>query len=134
VGLDVKVNALPRAQFFPKVLKLDASAMIYGWGSDSPDAIFTLKPVLNSRDPTGLGTNNLGNYRNEELDGLIVAIGNEMDRARRQSMIDRALAIVQDEVLVIPLHRQVIPWVSRAGVSVVHRPNNQLHLPWVKLP
>jgi len=37
-------------------------------------------------------------------------------------------------VLVIPLHRQVIPWLSRAGVSVVHRPNNQVYVPWVKMP
>ena len=49
-------------------------------------------------------------------------------------MIDRAVAIVQEEVLVIPLHRQVIPWVSRKGVTVVHRPNNILWLPWVKVP
>lgn len=54
--------------------------------------------------------------------------------AKRQSMINRAIAIVQDEVLVIPLHRQVIPWLSRAGVSIVDRPNNQLYLPWVKVP
>jgi len=44
-------------------------------------------------------------------------------------MINRAIAIVQDEALVIPLHRQVIPWLSRARVSVVHRPNNMLYLP-----
>ncbi len=49
-------------------------------------------------------------------------------------MINRAVAIVQDEVLVMPLHRQVIPWASRAGVTVVHRPNNQLNLIWVKVP
>jgi len=56
-----------------------------------------------------------------------------MDPAKRQQLIDRAVKIVQDEVLVIPLHRQVIPWASRAGVTVVHRPNNSLYLPWVKL-
>jgi len=135
VGLDVKVEALPRAQFFPKALKLETSAFIWGWGSDSPDAIFTLKPVLHSLDRArGMGTNNVGNYRNEELDDLIDKIGSEMDMARRQQMIDRAISIVQDEVLVMPLHRQVIPWASRAGVQVVHRPNNALYLPWVKVP
>jgi peptide/nickel transport system substrate-binding protein len=35
---------------------------------------------------------------------------------------------------VIPLHRQVIPWVSRAGVSVVHRANNTMQPFTVKLP
>jgi len=135
VGLDVKVEAIPRAQFFPKALKLDVSAFIWGWGSDAPDAIFTLKPVLHSLDRAkGLGTNNAGDYKNAELDGLIDGAANEMDMAKRQQMINRAVAIVQDEVLVMPLHRQVIPWASRAGVTVVHRTNNQLNFTWVKVP
>ena len=134
-GLDVKVEAMPRAQFFPKALKLDTSAFIWGWGSDSPDAIFTLKPVLHSRDATvGAGTNNVGDYRNAELDRLIDAAGSEMDMAKRQETINRAIALVQEEVLIIPLHRQVIPWASRAGVFVVHRANNMLSPTWVKMP
>ncbi|MGZ5039007.1 MAG: ABC transporter substrate-binding protein [Usitatibacter sp.] len=135
IGLDVKVEALPRAQFFPRALKLDVSAFIWGWGSDSPDAIFTLKPVLRSRDDAkGTGTNNVGNYRNAELDDLIDKVGSEMDMAKRQAMINRAIGIVQDEVLVMPLHRQVIPWATRAGVGVVHRPNNMLNITWVRVP
>jgi peptide/nickel transport system substrate-binding protein len=132
IGLDVKVEALPRAQFFPKATKLETTAFIWGWGSDSPDAIFTLKPVLHSLDRSrGMGTNNVGNYKNDELDELIDRIGTEMDMPKRQQMIDRAIAIVQEQVLVMPLHRQMIPWASRAGIQVVHRPNNQLYLPWV---
>jgi peptide/nickel transport system substrate-binding protein len=132
-GLDVKVDSLPRAQFFPKALKLDVSAFLWGWGSDSPDAIFTLKPVLHGRSSSGAGNNNVGDYRNADLDRLIDETATEMDAKKRQEMVNRAIAIVQDEVLVIPLHRQVIPWLSRAGVSVVHRPNNMLYLPWVKV-
>jgi peptide/nickel transport system substrate-binding protein len=135
VGLDVKVEALPRAQFFPKALKLEVTAFIWGWGSDSPDAMFTLKPVLHSLDRAkGVGTNNVGDYRNAALDDLIDRAASEMDMAKRQQMINRAIAIVQDEVLVMPLHRQVIPWASRAGVQVVHLPNNVLNLTWVRVP
>jgi peptide/nickel transport system substrate-binding protein len=133
IGLEVKVDAMPRALFFPKALKLDVSAFIWGWGGDAADAIFTLKPVLHSRQPTGEGTNNVGDYRNVELDALIASLSGEMDRGKRQALINRAIALVQEEVLVIPLHRQVIPWASRPGVSVVHRPNNALFLPWVRL-
>ena len=134
IGLDVKVEAMPRAQFFPKALKLDTSAFIWGWGSDAPDAIFTLKPVLHSRDQAkGVGTNNVGQYTNAELDALIDGAGSEMNAAKRQDMINRAIGIVQDQVLVIPLHRQVIPWATRAGVFVVHRPNNQPNFTWVKM-
>ena len=133
-GLEVKIDARPRAQFFPKVLKLETSAYLYGWGSDGPDAIFTLTPVLHSRQANGAGANNLGDYRNEELDRAIEGAAIEMDAARRQGLINRALAIVQQEVLVIPLHRQVVPWASRAGVVVAHRPNNQLLLTSVRVP
>ena len=135
IGLDVKVDAMSRALFFPKALKLDVSAYIWGWGSDSGDAMDTLKPVLHGRnDATGAGNNNAGNFSVPELDALIDAAAIEMDRAKRQDMIDRAFAIVREQVLVIPLHRQVVPWVSRAGVTVVHRPNNQVYLPWVRMP
>ena len=135
VGLDVKVDAMPRALFFPKALKLDVSAYIWGWGSDSGDAMDTLKPVLHSRnEATGAGNNNAGNYNVPELDALIDAAAIEMNPAKRQEMITKAFAIVRDQVLVIPLHRQVVPWLSRAGVTVVHRPNNQVYVPWVKVP
>jgi len=58
--------------------------------------------------------------------------GKEVQGAK--DLIDRAVALVQDQVLVIPLHRQMIPWLSRAGITVVHRPNNQVYVPWVKVP
>jgi peptide/nickel transport system substrate-binding protein len=56
-----------------------------------------------------------------------------MNVAERQAMINRTVKIMHDEVHVIPLHRQMIPWASRANVGVVHRPNNILWLPWVKI-
>jgi peptide/nickel transport system substrate-binding protein len=56
-----------------------------------------------------------------------------MDLAKRAKMIDAALKIVADEVLTIPLHRQMIPWVSRANVSVIHRPSNFLTPMWVTI-
>ena len=90
--------------------------------------------MLHSRDAvSGAGSNNVGDYRNAELDRLIEAAGSEMDMAKRQETINRAIALVHDEVLVIPLHRQVIPWASRAGVFVVHRPNNMLSPTWVRM-
>ena len=71
--------------------------------------------------------------KSEKLDQLTDAIEGEMDLARRTEMINEAAKVVQDEVLRIPLHRQVIPWVSKANVSVVHRPNNFLTPMWVTI-
>jgi len=39
----------------------------------------------------------------------------------------------QQQVHLIPLHRQVIPWAARSNVDFVHRPDNWLVWPWVTL-
>ena len=134
IGLAVKVETLPKTQYFQKAQKLDVSAYMIGWGGAVQDAIYTLKPLMHSRDAQGAGEDNYGGFANAELDRLIDAADQEMDGAKRQPLIDRAVKIVQDEVLVLPLHRQVIPWVSRAGVKVVHRANNTLQPFTVKMP
>ncbi len=131
IGINVKVDAMTKAQFFPRVQNRDASAFLAGWGGGSSDAIFILKPVMRSRDGKGGGESNYGNAKIVELDQLIDKLEGEMNMAERQAMINRTVKIMQDEIHVIPLHRQMIPWVSRNNVSVVHRPNNILWLPWV---
>ncbi len=134
VGLTVRVETMPKTQYFQKAEKLDVSAFMLGWGGANQDALITLKAVMHSRNHQGAGDANYGDFRNDDLDKLIDQIDAEMDMAKRQEMINRAVAIIEDEVLVLPLHRQVIPWVSRAGVTLVHRANNTL-LPYtVKLP
>jgi len=45
----------------------------------------------------------------------------------------QAFARVRDQLLVIPLHRQVIPWAVRSNVHVVHRPDNVLESIWVRI-
>jgi peptide/nickel transport system substrate-binding protein len=134
VGLNVKVETMTKSKFFPKVQVNDASAYLAGWGGASTDAIFFLKPVLRSKDKSGGGEANYGNARNETLDRLTDQIEGEMNLPLRQKLINQAVQLVHDEVHVIPLHTQVIPWASRKGVSVVHRPNNVVGMTWVKLP
>jgi peptide/nickel transport system substrate-binding protein len=134
IGINARVESMTKAQFFPKVQNRDASAFLAGWGGGSSDAIFILKPVMRSRDGKGGGESNYGDAKIPELDQLTDKIEGEMNAAERQAMINKAVKIIQDEVHVIPLHRQMIPWASRARMTVVHRPNNILWLPWVKVP
>ena len=133
-GLDVRVETMPKTQYFQKAEKLGMDAFMVGWGGANQDALITLKAVMHSRNAQGAGDGNYGNFRNDALDREIDAAETEMDMAKRQQHIDRATAIVRDEVLVIPLHRQVIPWVSRAGVKVIHRANNTLQPYTVVMP
>jgi peptide/nickel transport system substrate-binding protein len=40
---------------------------------------------------------------------------------------------VRDNVYVIPIHRQVIPWATRANVKAFHRPDNVVEPLWVRM-
>jgi peptide/nickel transport system substrate-binding protein len=133
IGVKVNVAAIPKANYFPKVQKLDTSLYLLGWGGATTDAMFTLKPVLHSRNDSGAGEYNWGNYKIAELDKLIDDAEGETDMKKRQEMINKAMKIHHDEVLHIPLHLQVIPWAAQANVSVVHRSDNWLEVSWVKI-
>ncbi len=131
IGLDVKVDAMPKAQYFARTPKKEFSACLQGWGDINRDAMFTLKPLYHSFNEKGYGETNYGNFRNAELDDLIEKAEIDMNPETRQSTINKAMALLHSEVLAIPLHRQVIPWISRANVSLVHRPDNKFAPLWI---
>ena len=49
----------------------------------------------------------------------------ETDIAKRNAMIHDSLVRLKDEVLLIPLHHQIRPWVMKASVSTVHRSDDR---------
>jgi peptide/nickel transport system substrate-binding protein len=133
LGMKVNVLAQPRATYFPKAEKQDVSMYMLGWGGAITDAETTFTPVLHSRGDNGVGYYNYGGYKDAKLDQLIEASSKEPDGKKREQLIKAALHEHKDQVLNIPLHRQVIPWAARSNVDVVHRADNWLEVQWVKM-
>jgi peptide/nickel transport system substrate-binding protein len=133
VGVRTKVNAMPRAQYFPKLEKLDTSAYLFGWGGTIWDMEVTITPVLHSRGAGGVGYFNFANYINPKLDGLAEASSRERDPGKREGLIKAVLKEQGEQVHYIPLHRQVIPWAMRSDVNAVHRPDNWLEWQWISM-
>jgi peptide/nickel transport system substrate-binding protein len=133
IGVATKVNAMPRAIYFPKLEKLDTSLYMLGWGGASTDAIFTLQPVLSTYSGKGDGDYNYGRYSNPKLDTLAQKARVEMNGEARLVFIQEALAAHGAEINHLPLHRQVIPWAARGNVTVVHLANNFVNPYWIKM-
>ena len=131
IGLNTKVNTMPRANYFPKLEKLDTSLYMLGWGGGATDAIFILQPVLSTYSGKGDGDYNYGRYTNANLDTLVAKVKVDMNPASRLSEIRDALASQKQEINHLPLHRQVIPWATRANVTAVHRADNFVIPFWV---
>jgi peptide/nickel transport system substrate-binding protein len=133
IGVNIKVAAIPKANYFPKMFKLDTSMYMLGWGGSTGDAMFTLKPVLHSRKDDGSGEYNWGNYKIASFDELIDKAEGETDVQKRRDLMTKAMQFHHDEVLHIPLHLQVIPWAGKKGLKVIHRPDNWLETAWVTM-
>ncbi len=131
VGVATRVNAMPRAVYFPKLEKLDTSLYMLGWGGASTDAMFTLQPVLMTNNGKGDGDYNYGRYSNPKLDALTLKAKTEMNPEARLVFIQDALLAHNAEINHLPLHRQVIPWASRSNVTVIHQANNFVKPFWV---
>jgi peptide/nickel transport system substrate-binding protein len=129
----VKVNAMQRSLYFPKLEKFDTSLYLLGWGGAVTDADTTITPVLRYPAEGGVGIFNSGRVRNERFEQLAVAQGQEADPKRREELVKAALAEYRAQSHLIPLHRQVVPWAARSNVDVVHRADNWLEVTWVTL-
>jgi peptide/nickel transport system substrate-binding protein len=134
INVKMKVNAMPRTTYFPKLEKYDSSMYMLGWGGAITDAQTTLDPVLHSRDDKSQkGFYNYGRYSDPKLDALIDAAAVETDPAKRRQLIKDALTLHNAEVRHIVLHRQMIPWAARKNVNPVHAADNYLRAWWVTI-
>jgi len=133
VGVATRVNAMPRAVYFPKLARTDTSLYMLGWGGAATDAIFVLQPVLSSYNGKGDGDFNYGRYTNARIDALTARIKVDMDATERLDLIHQAFLAQNAEINLLPLYRQVIPWATRANVSVVHRPDNWVIPMWASV-
>ncbi|RVT49827.1 ABC transporter substrate-binding protein [Rubrivivax albus] len=132
VGVRVRVQAQPKATYFPKVLRRDTSFFMAGWspaGYDAHNALFAL--VGTPAPPRGQW--NLGAYSHPETDALIDAAQAETDVQRRTALLGRALAQHRDEFGHLPLHQQFLSWGVRDTVTAVQRADNFLFFKWFKV-
>jgi peptide/nickel transport system substrate-binding protein len=133
VKVRVKVNAMPRTLYFPKIEKFDTSLFLTGWGGGSTDAESMLTPVLRNRGEQGVGVANYGGIVNAEADALAAASTIEIDPKKREGLVKAALQAYREQVNIIPLHRQLIPWAMRKQVSIPHSANNWASMDWVTI-
>ena len=128
IGVDVELNAQPKAQYFAKVSTsggYDTSFYLLGWTPGSFDSYNVLLNLHNCRDDQGNGGPfNYGGYCNPKVDELTAQILVENDPTKRDALIKEAYQITTDETAYIPLHQQGLAWGVSDRVDLVQRANN----------
>lgn len=126
IGIRIRLNIVPGAQFSPKVLRQDTSMYMLSWGVPTFDALYTLRGIIMTKAKVGGGSWNGGGYSNPRVDELIEKLTAEANADERRSMILEAHRIHNAEFGHVPLYHIMIPWAHRQGVSVRHRADNQI--------
>lgn len=134
VGIELKVNLMPRSQFFPKLDRLESSAYLMAWGGAELDAQPTMEPLMHSWDEvTGRGEVNFGRFSDKTLDHLIASAAVESNPDRRWQLVRDALLLHQSQNYHLPLYRQTLSWAMRAHVQAMPAANNHMRAWMVNL-
>ncbi len=129
VGVKVNLKAVPKAQYFKKIMAFDTDFYLLGWTPSSFDSWNVLFNLIGTRDEeSGRGKFNFGKYSNAKIDKLTDQILSETDLDKRNQMIKEAFQILNDEVGYIPMHQQALAWGKKDNIDLVQRADNQFVL------
>ncbi len=132
IGVTLKVDAVPKTIYFPKIEKNDVSMYLLGWGGSITDAQIVPDPIMHTKDAaTQQGFYNYGRFSDPDLDRLIDAAAVDMNAPRRRQEIIDALARPTRDFRHIVLHRQKLTWVSKKNVVPVPAANNIVRVEWI---
>jgi peptide/nickel transport system substrate-binding protein len=133
IGIKVNLNAQTRARYFAKILGPGYNTSFYmlGW---TPGATYdthnVFEQIMQTREG-GKGVFNVGGYSNPKFDALANKIEQETDKAKRDTMINEAHKIHQDDVGHIPLHQQVVVWAAKNNIEMNQPADNYFPLRYV---
>jgi peptide/nickel transport system substrate-binding protein len=118
VGIKTQVDAMPASMLFSRGTKLEFSALMAGWFSDSGEASSSLVSMLATYDPAkGMGTANRGRYSNPKLDEALALALRTMDDTQRAMLIAQAVEIGMRDVGMLPLYAMINTWAARKGLT-----------------
>ena len=113
IGVTVNLDAIPKAQHFPKIQKRETDFYMLGWGVPTLDSHYVFSYLLDSE-----GSWNATGYANPRVDEISRAITSEIDIDKRTAMIDEAWNLIKDDKPYVPIHHQVLAWGSTENVDI----------------
>ena len=105
IGVKVNLDAIPKAQHFPKIQNRTSDFYMLGWGVPTLDSHYVFSYLL-AKD----GSWNATGYDNARVNEITKLIETETDLDKRTQLINEAWGIVKDEMPYVPIHHQVIAW------------------------
>ena len=132
IGLKATLDAMPVQNYWPELRADNYDMYLLGWSPGTFDAEHPIRFLASTPNPEKkLGSWNFGGFSSARVDELLPMIQSEIDADKRQTMIDEAHKIMQDEVAYVPMYVQPLVWGARSNIELTQRPDNFFILRWV---
>lgn len=128
VGIDVNLVAQPKSVHFAELQRGEYDFYMLGWGVPPLDSEYVFNFLVHTQEGDR-GSWNFTGYSNERVDELIRGMSSEVDTDRRNAMIAEVWENMQNDVVYLPIHHQVINWGMREDM---HFPVQSENTPYVK--
>jgi peptide/nickel transport system substrate-binding protein len=126
IGLDISLESKPKSIHFADLQNGELDFYMLGWGVPTMDSHYVFHYLVESRTEEG-GAWNHANFSNAEVDANIKAMPSETDLKKRDKMIADVWKVVQDEVVYLPLHHQVLNWAMKDNIEFDVQGEDQPH-------
>ncbi len=128
IGVRTGVSTMPFAVFQTRAVgggpkgEPEFSVFLLGLSAVTGNSITPLATTIHSNDKKlGAGGNNLGRYRNPQVDALIDEAAATVDEARREELQQRAAALALGDTAIIPLLHLKAAWAMRKDLTILPR-------------
>ena len=132
IGVKVNLVSQSKSLHFPLIQKNPAETDFYlvGWGVPPFDSEYIFSFLYHTRGGK-YGSWNATGYGSAELDAMIQSLAGETDTAKRNATIAKIWARVQDDVIYLPVHHQVLAFAMKSDIDIPVDPENQAKLKFV---
>lgn len=131
IGIDVTLDAKPKAQHFPLIKNKETDFYMLGWGVPTFDSEYIFNFLVHSTTDS-LGSWNGTGYSNSDVDAMIVSLASETDLAARNETIAKIWSEVQAQTLYLPIHNQVLNWGMTSKIAFPVQPEDQPHFKFLQ--
>jgi len=131
VGIDVNLVAQPKSVHFGELQRGEYDFYMLGWGVPTLDSEYVFNFLFHSRDGNR-GSWNFTGYADDRVDELTQAMAREVDTEARNEIIAEAWQRVQDDVVYLPIHHQVLSWAMNEEIQHPVQSENNPYMHYVE--
>ena len=126
IGIDVTLDAKPKAQHFPIAKGGESDFYMLGWGVPTFDSHYIFNYLVHTQTDKRGSWNPTG-FSDAKVDSMIVSLESETDLVERDRTIAKIWEAVQNAQMYLPIHNQVLNWGMTKKIKFDVQPEDQPH-------